>query len=761
MRVPRASFPRPPSPIPHPRLSLFALAAATLLAQPAPNRYVDPGLCATCHSAIAATYRDTGMGRSFHRAGPADRAQALPFAKPFYHAASDTYFVMLQRSGKLYQRRWQIGFDGRETNVDEKQADFIAGSGNHSRTYLHLTARGTLQELPLSWYSEKGGYWAMSPGFDRPDYPGSTRLVTYECIFCHNAYPAIPAGRDEPGAAPEFLQPLPEGIDCQRCHGPGLRHVQAASRAAATAAEIRAAIVNPRRLPPDREFEICLQCHLETTTVALPHEIRRFERGPFSYIPGQPLADFHLTFDRAAGMGETFEVASAPYRLRESQCFLKSQGKLRCTTCHDPHNIPRGQAAAAHYNGVCGDCHRSTLQRSVAAGTHTAAVNCIDCHMPKRRTDDAVHIVMTDHLIRRRPPAGDLLAEKPELRESPAKRYRGEVVPYYPARLPVTDPQSALYIAVAQVREQSNLEAGLPLLESLLGKYHPSQAGFYLDLAEAFSAAREPSKAVPYLEQAARLAPQSAVVLRKLGSAQMEAGQLAAAEATLRRATAFAPRDAAAWGILGQVLSRQSRGPDAIVAFRQAIAADPELPEFHSALAPLLLAAGDVAAAGPEFREALRLQPGSAQAQANLASFLASRNQFAEARNHFERSLQLKPDDADARLNYARMLAGLGQTDEAEKQVRAAVEADPQMAGAHQLWGALLAARGDTEGSIRELETAVRLQPDFGRAQFELGVVLGRKGDFAASLEHLKIAAQSSDPDAKASALDLLHKLGK
>ena len=41
---------------------------------------------------------------------------------------------------------------------------------------------------------------------------------------------------------------------------------------------------------------------------------------------------------------------------------------------------------------------------------------------------------MTDHLISRRPPAGDLLAEKPERAETQATSYKGEVVPYYPAK---------------------------------------------------------------------------------------------------------------------------------------------------------------------------------------------------------------------------------------------------------------------------------------------------------------------------------------
>ena len=107
----------------------------------------------------------------------------------FYHQPSDSYFTMLQRDGKYFQRRYQLDSSGKQVNVMEKQVDYIMGSGNHSRAYLHRTAANTLVELPLAWYAEKGGYWAMNPGYDRPDHDGFRRPITYDCMFCHNAYP--------------------------------------------------------------------------------------------------------------------------------------------------------------------------------------------------------------------------------------------------------------------------------------------------------------------------------------------------------------------------------------------------------------------------------------------------------------------------------------------------------------------------------------------------------------------------------------------
>ncbi|MBV8730109.1 MAG: tetratricopeptide repeat protein, partial [Acidobacteriia bacterium] len=534
------------------------------------NAYVDAAVCAGCHSQIAATFQKTGMGRSFARWRP---QHADAFGKPVYNKASDSYYAMVARDGKLFQRRWQAGFDGKETNVDEKQIDFVIGSGNHSKTFLHQTNRNTLQVLPLSWYAERGGYWDMSPGYDQPDNPGSVRPVHYECIFCHNAYPKIPVPLEHTSSEEMvFAEPIPEGIDCQRCHGPGARHVSIAS-AGKPVEQIRAAIINPKRLDRNRQLEVCMQCHLETTSLDLPHAIRRFDRTPFSYIPGQPLGDFQVQFEPKGGMKDRFEIAQGAYRLRQSQCFLKSTGpdgpNLRCTTCHNPHDIPHGPEAAAHYNTVCNGCHAAALGRTGARPPHTTGANCVGCHMPKRRTDDVVHVVMTDHLIQRQPPKRDLIAPKPEIVERGANPYGGEVVSYYPA--PLTDtPENALYTAAAQVRDRKNLAEGLPRLASLVERYHPRQTGFYAELAQAWRASGDVAKGIPYYEEAARREP-TAYRLVQLGNALMEARQFSEAEMALRRATTLAPDEASAWGTLGWVLWQEDRGAEARAALEKVV----------------------------------------------------------------------------------------------------------------------------------------------------------------------------------------------
>ncbi len=718
------------------------------------NSYVDSQLCANCHGDRARTYGLTGMGRSFYRLGKENIVEDFKHNNSYYHAASDMHYTMLERNGKYYERRYQTGYRGLEANVDEKQIDFVAGSGNHARTYLHLTSRNTLQELPVAWYSEDGGHWGMNPGYDRADQPDSRRTIAYECMFCHNAYPRIPAGHEEPGVDTVFTPPLPEGIDCQRCHGPGGKHIQMLETGK-TIQDVRRAIVNPARLPPDREMEVCLQCHLETSSDPLPHRILRYDRSPFSYRPGEPLADFALSFERASGMGDRFEIASAAYRLRESACYLKSAGALRCTTCHDPHDVPRGEPAAAHYNGVCRQCHTASFDRLIASGGHPPSGGCIGCHMPRRRTEDAVHVVMTDHYIQRREPERNLLAKLDEHSET----YSGEVVPYYPRPLP-PGRDNDLYRAVAQVSEFSNLKEGIPRLIRLLDQYRPASAGFYFDLAEGLLSAGQTDQAIVFYEEAARRKPESPGIRKRLGNALERSGQRAQAAEAFKRAVQQAPGDPVAWYRLGQVYFDDGDAAQAASAFHRALALDPELPKARNNLGMIRAAEGDQAVAEGEFREAIRVQPDLAEAHANLANVLAGRSDLPQAGYYFERAIRLDPKNTAVRLNYVKMLNHTGQSAEVEKQLRATVAEDPNSADAHDLWGNVLASKGETSHALTEFQTAVRINPASAFAQLDLGDLLVKTGDRQAATPHLQQAAQSADPAARQSAIQLLRQIG-
>ncbi|MBV8846046.1 MAG: tetratricopeptide repeat protein [Bryobacterales bacterium] len=725
--------------------------------------YVDPATCAGCHSDISQTYSRTGMARSFYRPS---RENVKPTT--FYHKASDSYFTTFERDGRFFQRRYQIGFNGKQTNSVEKQVDYVVGSGNHVRAYLHRTGRNTLIELPLAWYAENEGSspgwsWAMNPGYDRPDHPGFTRNITNACMFCHNGIPSFLLGSTEAGRDAVFPDQMPQGIDCQRCHGPGSRHVQLAENGAKADA-LRGSIVNPARLSPDRQMDVCMQCHLETTSSPLPNAIVRYERESFSYKPGEPLSDFVLQFDHAPGTGheDKFEIAGAAYRLRRSACFLKSEGRLQCTTCHNPHDIPRGNQAAQHYAGVCKQCHGAAVAKLIAAATHTKSDDCAGCHMPKRRTDDVVHAVMTDHYIQRRKPERDLLAPLTERRETDDNRYRGEVVFYYP-QAPRAGRERDLYWAVAQVSQKSNLSEGIPALAAAIEKYKPENFEFYLHLGDAFSNNGELSKALPVYEEAARRKPDSLVALRKWAFSLRSTGQPERAVEILKRALAIGP-DATAWHELGLAYVALHSRDEAVAAFEKAADLDEDMAEPYNSLGAVWLENQDLSRAEPAFREAIRRQPDYAEARSNLANVLSANGRFEEAKYHFEAAIRMKPEYAAARYNYAIALARVKRFSEAQSQVEAELKfiADsyPGAAEAHDLLANLLVGQGKIEPAVQEYERAITLQPNFGRAHLDLGSLLAESGDVRAALPHLQEAAASPDPAVSTEAHQMLHQIG-
>jgi tetratricopeptide (TPR) repeat protein len=654
------------------------------------------GQCATCHSQIAASFAKTGMARSFYKPTAIEPVR-------FYHKRSETWYAIEERGGAYYQRRWRVGFDGKDTEVRDSRIDFVMGSGNHVRTYLHRTERGALIELPLAWYSENGGEWAMNPGHDR-DYALRPRAVAYECMFCHNGYPKIPEGHSEPGSEPVFESPLPEGIGCERCHGNGAQHIRIAQTAGAKVEAIREAILNPARLSKDRQMEVCMQCHLETTSLQLPHSIVKYGRSPFSYQPGEPLGNFEIFFDHAPGSPYTndFEIAHSAYRLRKSQCFIKS--KMTCVTCHNPHE----EQASSHYNEVCSQCHQTLPAQ------HTNAPDCITCHMPKRRTQDVVHAVMTDHYIQRRAPP-HLLAPLAERKDFDAKQYHGPVVPYFP--LPRT-PENILYEAVAQVTQQSNLKSGLPQLAAEIVKQQPARPEFYVELGEAWVNAGNPRNAVAAFEQARKREPNSSVALVDLAGALTHSGDNAAAVEVLKRGLAAGLSDPLLWYQLGLA----SHEP---AALEKALTLDPDMADAHNELGELLAGRGDLAKAENEFRDALCIEPDMPSAQSNLAHALAARGKLPEAAWYFERVVRRAPKDAEVRVNFAATLAGLNRLDDA----------------------------------LREIQAALKLRPDFGLAHLNAAEILTKRGDPAGAKAHLLRAANDPDEEVRRRARAILGAL--
>ncbi len=670
----------------HGTLVLFASCRPQPPAEPvhvAPE-YVDSAECDACHAEIAEKYRLTGMGRSFFRPSVSNKVEDYQSKNTYHHTASGRFYTMIERDGRFYQRRHQVGPGGEEVNVVEQRVDYVIGSGNHVRTYLHRTPQQKLVELPVAWYAENGGHWGMNPGYDWQRHSDFRRKITMECLFCHNAYPE--SKKDSDRADMEAVLPgkIPEGIDCQRCHGPGGEHVRSPGLGN---------IVNPAKLSSERSLEVCMQCHLETTSAPLPYAIRRFDRGLFSFKPGRPLADYMIHFDHAPGTGhdDKFEIAGSAYRLRKSRCFIESAGEMTCTTCHDPHDIPRGEAADRHYTAVCEKCHATPI------ANHPSSKDCVGCHMPKRRTDDVVQAVMTDHYIQRKKPSRDLLAPLVEHHGADEKVYRGEVVLYYPPSLP-SGAVTELYLAAAQRNSRQRLAAAVE-------KYRPKSGGFYFELAKVSPDA----EAIGLYRKALESMPDYWPALHRLGLAYSRTGQLDRAIDFLRRASERAT-EGTVLNDLALIYRRLGKTSEALAALRKSVAMDPGLPHVHNNLGGMLLDSGDLKGAEEQFREAIRVQPDLSAAHANLAGLLMKRGDLSAAQFHFETAVQVaapgETSALEAHMALANMMEMQGNLDRAAAHYMEVLKADSSSAIAHFSLGAVLAMQGKRPEALRHFQNA-------------------------------------------------------
>ena len=604
--------------------------------------YIEDQACAMCHAEIYGAYSQTGMARSFLR--PAGHQVIEDFSRARgEHKPSKRHFAMAFDEGKYRFRRYQSDDEGNAYNVFEREVDWILGSGDHARTYLYQTESGELYQLPISYYTGEK-LWYMTPGFDRPNHEGVGSRVGRECLFCHNAYPNTAEGSDAYGTPPVYPKELPEGISCQRCHGPAADHVRTALSPAADLAQKRASIVNPARLAPTLRNDVCYQCHLQPSAALAG--VRRFGRNDYSYRPGEPLADYLVQMDpvdEGKDRDQRFEINHHPYRLEQSQCFQKSEGALVCATCHDPHRTVPTAERPAHYRTACQTCHEpeSYTATHAAANPAVESNDCVACHMPQRRTQDVVHAVMTDHLIRRQPGGDDLLAP---LTESRPKITDVELL--WPESVPKENEQF-VYRAIGVLRAADGSHAtATERLELLLSSGEIKHVDPYLDLARGqlkqrkFEAAAATAKTI--LDQ--------------------DAGNLQARE----------------W--LGLALLADRKLDEAHEQLRQVLQQDPNRPEANYNLGLLLIGKDQYAEAVTRFETAVKARSNMAPAWYYLGYANGKLNRLNEAFVSYRRTLQIEPSHARAYVGVGQILIQQGNRDEAIRYYRHGLKVASQLA---------------------------------------------------------------------------------
>jgi tetratricopeptide (TPR) repeat protein len=305
-----------------------------------------------------------------------------------------------------------------------------------------------------------------------------------------------------------------------------------------------------------------------------------------------------------------------------------------------------------------------------------------------------VHAIMTDHLIQRRPaPSKELLAERQEIPEAGANAYHGEVKRYLlDHENPL--PTDALYVALAQVIDSSNLEAGIPQLEEAIRAQRPDQPNFFIELGDARRHSGDLSGAINAYRQALLFDPLSSRAQRRLGATLGSAGQEDEALAVLQKAIEHEPDNALLWYERALIESRAGKREQAVEGLRKALQLKPDFADAQNNLGTDLAQMGDQQGAETAFRAALTTNPYDAETRANLGRLLAGEGDWKQAAFQLQKATQLNPADANAHMAYSVVLLQTNRFSEAEKEAEAAVKADPKSSQARDLQRQILAQKG-------------------------------------------------------------------
>lgn len=355
--------------------------------------YVGMEKCRNCHEAVYQTYIQTGMGQSWDHATMQKSAADFSSAHALvYDKDLDFYYKPYWDKDSLYIMEYRL--EGKDTiHKLVQQVNYIVGSGQHTNSHIY-TVNGYAYQAPITFYTQKGK-WDLAPGFEHGSSSRFARTIQLECMSCHNALPEFVSNSEN-----KYLS-IKNGIDCERCHGPGSLHVQEkeAGNIVDTSKGPDYTIVNPARLSTELQNNVCQRCHLQG--IAVLNDGKSF----FDFRPGMKLSEVMNVFMPTYSGGQNRMImASHVERMKKSACYVNS-GKMSCITCHKPH-VSVKFTPQSQYINACNSCHSSGKQIQCSesmAKRMEKQDNCISCHMPKNGSIDIPHVAVTDHYIRKRP----------------------------------------------------------------------------------------------------------------------------------------------------------------------------------------------------------------------------------------------------------------------------------------------------------------------------------------------------------------------
>ncbi|MGB0931979.1 MAG: cytochrome c3 family protein, partial [Chitinophagales bacterium] len=523
--------------------------------------YVGMQACQSCHQEIYETFMQTGMGQSFNHATPQKSAATFGNHVVLYDSLNNFYYKPFWQQDSLYIKEFRLDVATKDTVYQRNQyVKYIVGSGQHTNSHI-FDDNGYLYQAPITFYTQKGK-WDLAPGFEGGFSSRFNRMIGLECMTCHNALPNFVEGSEN-----KYLK-VPNGINCERCHGAGELHVKEklANNIIDTSKYVDYTIVNPKRLPRPMQLNLCKRCHLQG--IAVLKDGKNFDDFKPSMFVHEVMDVFLPEYD---GNETKFIMASHAHRMEKSPCFKNSD--MTCLTCHNPH-VSVKHTLRQTFNDACINCHKTikttanididkpdspsseaTITNCSLPKTERIAQNnndCSGCHMPMSGSIDIPHVTIHDHYIRKPIPESEKNKIENFIGLQPATDGAVDALTRAKAYLHFYEsysPQTAMLDSAAHYLQQSKERNPLKLLDV---KVHLSylqedfvaviEAAKTLKLSkikdgwtayrigEAFLQKKEYEKAADYFGKSLDIIPLNLDFKNKLGVAVMGLGNIEGAQ---------------------------------------------------------------------------------------------------------------------------------------------------------------------------------------------------------------------------------------